>query len=273
MASQDRTISIQLSPATSAAELRLDDFLEQLGTVRQAFRETERYLSGKEPSLHLRIASLQKSSPAVVVLEAVGSEEEPEESGRGRAYASLVVRTMTTNLRVIAQRKRLPIKVDMPVIESYRKLTTAAEKYNVEVQIKTGPNSVLINRKFREILDSIVGDDEYSYGSVSGTIEAINLHDKTRRFWLYPTVGASRILGTFRSRDRKRYADAVDKYVTVFGKLSYKSWDKFPYAIAADDITVHDVSVHAIDDIRGMAPEATGKVNSREFIDNLRDEW
>ena len=152
-------------------------------------------------------------------------------------------------------------------------MTGPSEKRQLEVTIRTGNHSVLINRKFRETLEAIVGEDEYSYGSVSGKIEAINLHDKNRRFQIFPTIGPSRVVGTFRNKDRKNFADAVDKYVTVYGRLRYKTWDKYPYAINADDISVHEMQAKTLVDLKGMASGATGSLTSQEFVDRFNSGW
>ncbi|MEI9815175.1 MAG: hypothetical protein WDO18_22115 [Acidobacteriota bacterium] len=199
----DRTISIILAGKTPNAELRLDDFLDQMQALRLALRETERVVSGNDPSLYLRIKSLQKNSPAEVVLEAVS---EATDERADPVYANHVVRSLTTNLRVISKRHRLPANVEMTTLDAYRELAEPAEKRGMEVSIKTGNHSVEINKNFRETLDAIIGEDEYSYGSVTGKIEAINLHARNRRFQIFPVVGASRVTGTFKSRDRKRFA-------------------------------------------------------------------
>jgi hypothetical protein len=89
----------------------------------------------------------------------------------------------------------------------------------------------------------------------------------------FPTVGASRISGTFQAKDRTQLTAAVDKYVTIYGRLKYKVWDTFPYAIHADELVVHDACNGGLDAIRGIAPDATGLLNSREFVDGLADEW
>jgi hypothetical protein len=270
MASQpDSTITVRLvgSPAATK-DLRLDDFIEEMQTIRTALRETERVVSGSDPSLYFRIKKLQKSSPAVIVLEAASETDDPAQ----RKFASAVVRSFGTNLQLI-RRRRVPDNIDVPALESYRELAIPVEKHQLEVQIKVGRNTVVINQKFREMLESVIGTDEHSYGSVSGTIEAINLHTKNQ-FWLYPIVGASRIVGKFRSRDRKKFTAALDKYVSVYGRLRYKTWDKFPYSIFADDIQVHDVdAAPTLNNLKGVAPDATGELSSQEYIDRVRDEW
>lgn len=268
-------MTVELIPQESNAEFRLDDFLDQMQTIRSALRETERFVAGGEPSLYLRINTLNKNSPIRATLEARPERDDsnPEIVQQSSAYASGIVRTMTTNLRVISRRHKIPKTADMPVLDSYRKIAVPAEKYGVDVKIQSGPNVVVINRKFREALENIVGDDEYSHGSISGMIEGINIHDRNRRFWLYPLAGATRVMGTFRARDRDKFAQAVGKYVLVYGRLSYKSWDKFPYAVLADSIEVYDQQYVNLEELKGMAPGATGTLTGKDFTDQLRDEW
>jgi hypothetical protein len=268
----DPTLTVELQPLDGKHdELRLDDFLEQMATLKTALRETERLVSGGEPSLYFTIKHLQKNSPARVVLEAVSDDGVQKSSPR---YASYVVRSLTTNLRLITHKRRLPAKMDVATLESYREIAIPAEKRRIKVKIEAAGHAVSVGRGFREILESLVGEDERSYGSVSGRIEAINLHDKNRRFLLFPIIGPSKIVGTFRSKDRKAFAAAVDKYVTVCGKLRYKTWDKHPYNILADTITVHDSDPRpSLEALRGVSPDATGHLTTQEYIDSLHDDW
>lgn len=272
MAHNDRTITVELSDSFSPADdLRLDDFLEQMRTLKAALRETERLVSGtREASLYFRIKHIQKNSPPVITLEAVS--DTLDERSRP-TYANRVVRQLTANLRIISNKGKLPGRMDYLALESYRVLTATAEKHRLNVRISAGNNSVLINSKLRETIDRIAGKDEYSVGSVSGKIEAINLHNRTRKFYIFPIIGPSRVLGTFKSRDRAKFASAVDKYVTVFGILRYKQWDRFPYAIKAELIEIHDPAIGTLDGLRGLNVRATGDLTSQEFVDRLRDEW
>jgi hypothetical protein len=269
-AHEDRTITIKLNAnSVSTEDLRLDDFLEEMNRLKAALRETERSLSRQEPTLYFRIKSMSKNSPAQVTLEA-NSDARDERSKP--QYANYVVRNMTTNLRVIANRNRRPARIDVPTLETYRDLAKPTTKGRIDVTIQAGPNSVVINDHFKQALDEILGRDEVTLGSISGRIEAINLHDRMR-FWIWPVIGPVRIKGKFKKRDRKRFADAVDKYVTVYGKLRYKTWDKFPYEISADGIEVHDGDIPTLYDLKGAAPNATGDLTSQEFIERIRDEW
>jgi hypothetical protein len=266
----DRTITIQLN-ANSASEddLRLDDFVDEMQRVKAALRETERFVSRREPTLYFRIKTMRKQSPVQVTLEAVS--DAPDERAKPE-YANYVVRNMTTNLRLIANRHRRPAQIDVPTLETYRDLTKPTARGRIDVTIQAGPNAVVINNQFKDVLDDMLGKDEMTIGSVSGRIEAIHLHDKMR-FWIWPVIGPVRVKGKFRKKDRKRFADAVDKYVTVYGRLRYKTWDKFPYEIYADGIEVHDEDIPTLYELKGVAPNATGDLTSQEFLERIRDEW
>ena len=269
MAERDRTITIQLL-GTDSEELRLDDFLDELGKIRIALRETERTVCGRKPSLHFRIARLQKSSPALVVLEAVAEDESDPVSVKTASY---VMRSFTTNLRVLSKRHTVPHTMDVAALEAYREITEPVTKHALVVEINPGKHGVLIDRHFSQVLDAVIGKDETSYGSISGKMEGIHLHSKNR-FQLYPIVGAKRVVGRFRRKARQRFIAGVGEYVTVFGRLRYKTWDRYPYAIWADDIQVHHVGdVPTLKELKGVSPEATGSISAQEYIDRLRDEY
>lgn len=265
MKSVDKTIFIELQ--TELGELRLDDFLGELEALKVALRETERLMSGRDPSLYFTIKRLSKNSPTFVELEAESAAEDDRSEPR---FASFVVRRFTTNLTVIGRRKR-PRKIDVPTLAAYEELTRPIEKNKVSVTVRTADQSVTINQEFREAIRAVIGEDEISYGSLSGRIEGMTTHSRNS-FHLYPRIGPPRIMGFFRNKNRARFAAGMDQYVTVWGQVKYKTWDKFPYEILADDIEVHGVEAPSVLAMKGVAPNATGNLTVQEFLDDLRDE-
>jgi hypothetical protein len=266
MARHAESLTIELLP--EADDLRLDDLLEELEALKGALRETERLVTGQEPSLFFRVLHLQKNSPAVIELQAVSNAIDERAEPR---FASYVVRNLTANLRVIGNRKRLPGRIDVPTLDAYLEMTEPLERHGLEVVIRSGPNSVRLDRTFRKAIETVMGEDEISYGSVTGRIEGMNTHSR-RSFRLYPAIGPYRVLGFFKKRDREKFSRGMDKYVTVWGMVKYKTWDKFPYAIDADDIEVHEGPYTPFSELKGIAPHATGPLSSVEYLDNLRDD-
>lgn len=264
----DSTLTIQMLPGRD--DLWLEDFLEELRTFGTALRETERLVAQRaDASLSFTIKRLEKNSPALIELEAVSSAKDSER--KQPQFASYVVRAMTANLRQIGNRGRLPARIDVQTLTAYREMAMPLEKHGLEIIVKSGPNSIRIDRAFRTAVERVMGEDEISYGSISGRIEAMNTHGRNR-FRLYPIIGPFRVLGTFRSKQRSLFTAGMDKYVTVWGKLRHKTWDKFPYAVAADDIEVHDGTAPSFLDFRGVSPGATGNLSSVDYVSELRDE-
>ncbi len=264
----ESTLTIELAPEKATADLRLDDFLEELDAFRVALRETERLVSaGRDPALYFTIKRLQKKSPALVELEAASSADDDRSKPR---FAGYVVRSLTTNLRVIGTGKR-PRRIDVPTLSAYEDITIPLAKHGLEVVVKYGSNAVRIDQRFRDAMRAVMGDDEISYGSVSGRIEAMTTHSRNM-FRLYPVVGATRIIGSFSVKNRSKFVAGMDKYVTVWGKLKYKSWDRFPYAVDAVDIDIHDGAPASLLDLKGIAPDATAAMTTQQFLDELRDE-
>lgn len=264
----DSTIIVELLPKGDSGDLRLDAFLEELEALKIALRETERLASGREPSLYFTIKRLTKNSPAVIELEATSTAEDERSKPQ---FASHVVRNLTGNLRVIGTRVR-PRKMDMATMIAYEDLTKPLVRHGLQVLVKSGKNSVRINQDFKDAIRAVMGEDEVSYGSISGRIEGMTTHSRNV-FRLYPIVGPSRVLGFFTKRKRAKFTAGMDKYVTVWGTVKYKTWDNYPYEINAEDIEVHDETpAPSLLDMRGMAPQATGVLTARDFVDDLRDE-
>lgn len=264
----DSTLTIELLPGQQE-DLWLDEFLEELRTLGTALRETERLVSQRtDASLSFRIKKLQKNSPAVIELEAVSNAKDQER--KQPQFANYIVRAMTANLRIIGNRKKLPSRIDVPTLSAYREIATPLEKHGLQVVVKSGPNSVKIDHAFRKAVESVLGEDETSYGSITGRIEAMNTHGR-HRFRLYPSIGPFRVSGSFTRKRSALFTAAMDKYVTVWGKIKYKTWDKFPYAVAAEELEIHEAAPNFLE-FRGIAPNATGVLTSIDYVNELRDE-
>jgi hypothetical protein len=135
------------------------------------------------------------------------------------------------------------------------------------------PREATVDKKFKEKLEIILGPDEITYGAISGRLEYVNVHRK-RNFRLYPLIGPRWIRGRFTEDLLPEVRKGLDRHVTVFGKLLFKSWDKHPYAIVAQNIDVHesDSELPTFNDVKGIAPDLTGDVRSSDWVRKIRDE-
>lgn len=246
--------------------VRLSDFIDQLEAFSEALRQTERLLSGQDRHfVYYRIVALSYQSPATVTIEGVSAKEAPVRPAE-------VMRTFMTDVRALSHKKP-PAKLDLAMLEAYRDLAGPLEKHIQHVEIVEAKNKVIpIDQAFTDNVNEVIGPDSFSFGSISGHLERVNLHN-VRRFEIYPTVGPKRVKCDFRPDLKLKVKKALDSYVTVSGRLRYKQWDKYPHAVDARDIDIHEDEgrLASLHDLRGVAPKATGTMSAEDFVRSIRN--
>ena len=83
-------------------------------------------------------------------------------------------------------------------------------------------------------IERIVGPDYREYGSVSGMLDAVNLHGKRRYFDLYPIVGLRKVQCFFTPSLQGEIGEAIkreERYVTVEGRVRFKAQSFHPHAV------------------------------------------
>ena len=250
--------------------VRLTEFIRQLESVKNALKHTERALTGSEDLLvYWRVVDLRHESPATVVLEEVAAKRDSRKSSAPPPVADEFIRT----LREIARKAVLPDRQkDLSVLESYRELGALADSGIAGFNIRAGRRSIDIGERFRKNIDRIIGPDELIEGSISGVLEAINLHN-TLRFNIYPEIGPKKVTCSFASELKGDVIRALDQYVTVAGTLRYKSWSPFPHAVDVKELEIlpDEDTLPALAALRGIAEGATGDLSSEDFVRKLRD--
>ena len=260
-----KRITIQLKGDPSDDEhLRLSDFIAQLDAIRGALSRLEEQLASGERATYYRVVDLRHSSPATVVLEAVPFS-------MARDITPLVIGRFVDGLRRI-RGGEIPSDFSYDVLESFKKLAAPLQKRVTQVSIASDGESVEITKSIEADIDRLVGPDEIQRGSISGTLELINIHASANHFRIYPVVGPKKLDCHFPSAMLQLAIQGINKYVRVDGELRYKRREKFPYKADVHSIEIFpdDEALPNIFDIRGIAPNATGEVSSEEFVSGLR---
>ncbi len=272
MAARRITIKV-LGAEEDRGHVRLSEFIRQLDVIRAALRQTERHLAGSDESLvYWRVVDLRHESPATVVLEDVPVRRK----GNAQTIPPRVVERFVHDLGEIRAGHAIPRKErDLALLESYRDVAGLVDR-NVQTLTITGAKrTVKITPKFKDNLERIIGPDESAQGSISGVLEAINLHNALK-FQIYPVVGASRVLCHFAEAQKAQVIAGLDKYVRVTGRVLYKSWSQHPHAVHVDQVEIFppDDELPTLHSLRGTAPDATSGVPADVFIRERRDaEW
>jgi len=254
--------------ASDAEDVRLGDMIEQLQAVRRALKENDLFLSGgSEPTLEYKVVDLRHSSPATVIIEPVPLRDMSLE------YPDEVTHGFSTELRLIKRDAKLLHEPELPRLDAYDSIGSAAHNLVQKVRITVDRKVVTIDDKFKRNVEMLKGPDELSEGSVSGTLEALNFHN-TNKFTLYPMLGARKLNGTFDATLRPKVKDAIGNFVTVFGRLRFKAWSQFPHGVMARDIDMHerDNELPTLTELRGTFAGMTGNMSSVAFIRRIRNE-
>jgi len=256
-----------LGSEKDGGDVRLSEFIDQLEAFSEALRQTERALSGKANNfIYYKIVDLTHNSPATIVLEGVAQPSAP-------VSASAVNNNFISGVKGIRNNRKAPQGANLAMMESYKSLSSPPSRNIERVEIVETKNNVIpIDSVFSKQVEEIIGPDIFSFGAVSGRLEALNFH-KTLKFFIFPTMGAQRISCEFRPDLKQKVKLALDSYVTIEGRLRYKQMDKFPYAIDAKRIDVHesDGDLPTLHDLRGISPNSTEGLSADEFVRSLRN--
>lgn len=262
-------IIIQLEGSNEdQGHLRLNELIKQLELVASALKHTEQTLSkNDERSIYYRVVDLTHNSPVTCVLEAVSNNPENKSD-----IATRVISNFLRNLRQINSKGKVPSRVDTTALESYKELGSLLDKNVSRIKISNSNVDIHIDKTFHDKVENIIGPDEISKGSLTGSVEWINIHN-SNTFNIYPIVGAKKVKCTFSKDLKEQVISALDKYVRVYGDLRYKSRDNFPYALTVEEINIlpDENELPTLYDLRGIAPFATGTLTSQEFVDSIRD--
>lgn len=261
-------ITIQLvGDKSDNGDVRLPDFIDQLRTIRTALTERERLVSGMEhPRIEYKIVDLHHSE-STVVLEPIVHDE-------SKAYAQQVLNGFSDELRLIKREAKIVDEPDVDRLLAYSRIGHRSDNHIFKVKIAIGRKPVVIDTKFKQNIEKILGPDEFVEGTVDGMLEAVNFHH-TNKFTLYPLIGPRKVTGTFSDMQlREKVREGIGRYVTVIGKLRYKQWASFPHGVVAEDIDVHelDSQLPTLSDLRGAFAGATGEKDSLEFVEQIRNE-
>ena len=265
----NKIISVRLKGTREDGEhVRLSDFINQLHSLSDALTQADHLVTGSEKrSLYFRVVDLKHSSPATVVLEPVPLLlGEPDRS-------VAVVSKFFSSIRQIQESQDVPLGIGRPLLEALRGLAAGLRKNIRELVISTDDQSVEIDRMLEAKIAKILETEEIAEGSISGVLETINVHNKANKFVIYPSVGPRKITCHFPDVLIGQAVVSITKYIRVTGKFFYLKGDSFPHAVEVSGIQMlaDSESLPSLGELRGIAPEATGDMDSVTFIRKIRN--
>ena len=113
------------------------------------------------------------------------------------------INVFLSNLSLIKRHKLVPENLDYESLQKYRQIGELSKTHISDITIKNGRKRIKIDETFRKNIHTAIGEDEYEEGSLTGKLEAINIHGKNK-FYIYPTLGAKKIQCVFPHRHERR---------------------------------------------------------------------
>lgn len=192
--------------------------------------------------------------------------------------ANIIYENFNRDLKTISQVDDENIRIlDLNNLENYKKIAQFSVKKNDRYK------TTIISNNNKTILDSIVIDNinrfinaqEECLISYEGELEQINLHNEINYFYIYPYAGADKIKCRFPPELYNEAIDSIGRKICVTGDATYNKNSSFPSIINVKEIDLYPIesALPDWDDLKGIAPDATGELLSEEFIRNLRNEW
>ncbi len=249
-------------------KVRLSEFITELASINKALQNIDCIISkSSTPTMYYRITQLRQYSPATVEIQPVPKKEDID-------YSLAVTDKFMSSLRSICNAESPP-DFDIKTLEAFGEIGNTLKKNMSKINLRGNGFQIELKKDLSESIEKILGKDEIIQGSVSGILEALNIHGPNRRFTIYPIAGAKKIDCQFSNELLEKAISAVNKHIHLRGKVKYKKKATFPFGIIVEEIEIYpsEDKLPTIFELRGIAPNATGKLKSEDFISRIREEY
>ncbi len=260
-------------PDKENGHVRADEFIDKVDHLLSALNGVDRVVSGtSQPTLYYRIVALSHSSPISITIEPVVKTNVIRNPPRD--YIAVRHHRFFQELEAIGRNAPVSEDIDDALLEDFRDLAAGRGEAFTAAKISNHEAQVAIDETFEANVTRLLGEEYASYGSVEGKLEKLNIHGKARRVWLYPTVGADKILCDFPPGTRQQILAAADHYVRAQGYKYFRPQSLYPFRVKVLEFEVIESDEDgSLSQLRGIAPDATGEMSSVDFVRSIRDEW
>lgn len=267
MKMNDGRFKVTLKGDEADEGVRLSDLIDQLDTIKQVLNQIDKRVSGrKSPGLYYRITALSMNSPITLEVEAVTKQQGPN-------YGSQVISRFGKDIQEIIGGHR-PKDADIDLLESYRALVQPKHISQFIFQIDS--DQIDVPKSLDAEVERILGPDQVERGSLTGSLDVLDIHNGRNLFKVYPMVGPSSVKCHFAQGMFKEAVAGIDRFVRIHGTLHYKKAEKFPHFMEVERIEVlpEASDLPKLSSMRGMAEDAFEGLSSTDFVEKIRDgDW
>lgn len=218
----DGRITIKLTGPRGPAEL--SDFASVVSSLRSCIKHVCRCVAGTE-DVEYDIVELSYSSAALAT--------SPVENSVPYNTLLEISKTIDRTILSLEDGQEIDERLDYAAIRSFGGFSNTARKSGASLSIgRTRLTSAYVAN-----LSSLLEPSSAALGSVTGRLEAINLHNNAS-FILYPPISGEEVRCDFHRDVLPRVLDAVEKNITAYGRLHYAKTKVFPTRVEVEDFEV-----------------------------------
>lgn len=267
MARDDRIELIIEGLPEDEGRVRLNTFMVALQSFGAAITKLDRESNNGKPASHFEIAELSFKSPVRVALEPKTITAQPYVGRAVVERLNFVAHALTNGSNLVG--------FDAELLEDFGKLARPVGKNIKSATIIFNGTELDLTPKVANRVDEALAIVDECEGFLEGMLEQINIHQGANTFHVYPEIGPKKVICHFPSSLFDDAVSAVGRRVEVNGTLKYRMGAEFPHQIAVASVVPFppESEIPDWEDIRGLAPDATGQLSSEAFIRELRDAW
>jgi hypothetical protein len=247
--------------------LRLNTFMASLQSFSAALSKLDRESNNGKAATLFEVAELSFKSPVRVVVE-------PKSIGAQPYVGRAVVERLKYVTDALTNGHNL-VEFDAELLEDIRNLARPVGKNVKSATVVFNGSQLDLTPKIANRVDEALAIEDECEGFLEGMLEQINIHQGANTFHIFPEIGPKKVTCHFSTALFDDAVSAVGMRVEVNGTLKYRMGANFPHVIDVSSIVPFppESEIPDWDDIRGLAPDATGKLSSEAFIRELRDAW
>lgn len=268
VAKEDRITLVIEGLPEDEGRVRVNTFLSEVQSFAAALAKIDRETNNGKPASYFEIAELSFQSPVRVAFEA-----------RPVSGANpFVGRAVLERLNFIADEinsSRILTGLDADLLEDIRALARPVGKSVKSATVLFNGHELDLTPRVATRVDEALAIEDECEGFIEGKLEQINVHQNANTFHIYPEVGPKKVTCYFPAKLYDDAVAAVGRRVEITGMLKYRLNANFAHQIAVSEIVAFppENEIPDWDDLRGRAPDATGKLSSEAFVRELRDGW
>lgn len=253
---QTMTVKLLGAPDDDGA-VQFGDFREFCDNLSACLRRVEFVALGHK--LRYRIAELRSGSAELTLAPIAGA------NGGGEVVFALFGDTV----KALQLGQPVDRRFDGDDLQAFRKLGEPLTKRARAVWLA----GTSVTTQFIANIDRIIGAAIPSEGSVKGSLERLNLHNRNE-FVLYTPIGGHSVICSFPDEQFDRVREAIRRNVTVSGTLYFYPDTPYPHRVHVRDIEIHppDDQLPTLKQLAGAWPDATGSLSAVDFLRARRDE-